>query len=253
MPFDHQIYFDAVRQSLFGGTLSQSQVDGMDAILTGWEKYADEEDMRWLGYMLATTFHETAQEMMPIEEYDGASQPYGQVDPETGQRYYGRGFVQITHRENYRRADAELNLTGSSSCEWHAENALLPSIAARTMYLGMTEGWFRSDGSGPQTLARYFSSTVEDPYGAREIINGDKTTVPDWAGGKSVGELIAGYYSKFHAALIDAHTAPVPDDDTPVVRLDVLVSMSAPVRLQLVINGEEIVTSAAALPLDPID
>jgi hypothetical protein len=69
------------------------------------------------------------------------------------------------------------------------------------MYKGMTAGWFRKSREGKaQTLARYFSQTVDDPYGAREIINGDKRTIPKWAG-VSIGKLIAGYHTDFLAAL----------------------------------------------------
>jgi len=36
-------------------------------------------------------------EMQPIEEYGkGKGMKYGSPDPETGQTYYGRGFVQTT-------------------------------------------------------------------------------------------------------------------------------------------------------------
>lgn len=204
MPFDHTKYFDAVRESLFHGHLGEDQVTGQDAILTAWETYVDGEDLRWLAYMLATTYHETSQEMMPIEEYGkGSGQSYGIPDPETGQTYYGRGFVQITHRENYSRADAEMHFTGDNSCEWHADNALIPMVAARIMYAGMTEGWFRSDAQGPQTLKRYFSSSANDPFTAREIINGDKTTIPSWAD-DNIGTLISGYHYHFLTALLDA-------------------------------------------------
>jgi hypothetical protein len=194
--------------------MSQDQVDGQEAILSVWEwipvKFPDIElDLRWLSYMLATTYHETSQEMQPIEEYGrGDGMEYGEVDPETGQTYYGRGFVQTTWRENYARADEELDLTGADSCEWHAENQLEPVIAAKTMFKGMYEGWFRSDSSGKQTLPRYFSATVDDAYMAREIINGDKTKVPSWSGGVSIGNLIKGYHLDFLAALNAALREP---------------------------------------------
>ena len=37
------------------------------------------------------------------------------VDPQTGQTYYGRGFVQLTWRDNYARADAEIPLIDEDS------------------------------------------------------------------------------------------------------------------------------------------
>ena len=38
MAFDRDAFFDLVLISLFGGHLSQGQVDGMNAILYAWER-----------------------------------------------------------------------------------------------------------------------------------------------------------------------------------------------------------------------
>lgn len=197
MPFDQEAFFDAVRNDPFSGSLTEDQVKGMKFILAAFY-FTQYTDLRWCAYSLATTYHETAQEMMPIEEYGkGSGQPYGVPDKTTGQTYYGRGFVQLTWRDNYARADKELDLEGEESCEWHAENALSPFTAARVMFRGMEQGWFRSG----ETLPRYFSDTEDDPYEAREIINGDKHIVPSWSGGVSIGNLIAGYHQSFLEAL----------------------------------------------------
>lgn len=213
--FDRKTYFDSVRASLFSGTMSQQQVEGQEAILGEWENPAQTgiptSDPRWLAYMLATTYHETSQKMWPIEEYGkGKGMAYGKVDPETGETYYGRGYVQLTWRDNYRRATQQLGLKGDADLEWHAAMALDPQIAADVMFQGMRAGWFRSSGGKPETLARYFSATVDDPYGAREIINGDKKTVPTWSNGVSIGNLIKGYHQKFLTALNASALAPEP-------------------------------------------
>jgi hypothetical protein len=88
-----------------------------------------------------------------------------------------------------------------TSCEWHADNQLLPEIAARTMFQGMIEGWFRTKDGKPETLTRYFDADTDDPYNARGIINGDKSKVPSWSGGVSIGNLIKGYHNAFLNAL----------------------------------------------------
>src|SRR3954469_12886143 len=104
--FDRQVFFDLVRDDPFDDEMTQDQVDGMEAILDIWEAFRPDGDRRWLGYCLATTYHETASEMQPIEEYgEGEGQSYGAIDPETGFAYFGRGFVQLTWRDNYARAD----------------------------------------------------------------------------------------------------------------------------------------------------
>jgi putative chitinase len=195
---DRKAYFDVVRLSLFDGRMEQQQVDGQNAILDQWEKDWSKADLRWLAYELATTYHETGKAMWPIEEYGkGQGQSYGKQDPQTGQTYYGRGYVQLTWRDNYRKATVELGLKGKDDLEYHAERALDPSIAADVMFEGMTEGWFRP----PNKLSTYFNATMNDPYEAREIINGDKHVVPSWSGGMSIGNLIARYHRRFLTAL----------------------------------------------------
>lgn len=64
MTIQRRYFFDSVRGSLFDGDLAQSQVDGLNTILD----YAEDEgcDDRHLAYILATTFHETAQTMQPV-------------------------------------------------------------------------------------------------------------------------------------------------------------------------------------------
>jgi hypothetical protein len=62
--------------------------------------------------------------------------------------------------------------------------------------------WFRGDA-----LEDFFNSTDDDPYSAREIINGDKAIVPSWSGGVPIGNIIADYYMDFTAALNNATKA----------------------------------------------
>jgi hypothetical protein len=222
MKFDRKIYFEIVRPMF--GSLSQEQVDGQNYLLDVFEK-ENYSDLRYPAYMLATTRHETASTMLPIEEYGkGSGQSYGKVDPETKQTYYGRGFVQLTWRDNYARATNELDLDGDNDLEWHAERALDPTIAAKVMGLGMVEGWFRSG----HTLGRYFNDTTDDPYHAREIINGDKSKVPDWSGGISIGHLIEEYHNVFLSGLEKSH---IEEDE-------VVITISAPewIKVKIVRN-----------------
>jgi len=206
--FDRSTYFGLVRDSLFSGKMTQQQTDGQEFLLDTWEDSYSEWDVRWLAYSLATTIHETASTMWPIEEYGkGKGQPYGEPDPVTGHTYYGRGDVQLTHKENYDKMtpivdpmfpQQPIDLVKNPSL------ALDPPIAAAIMYEGMHRGVFRKDSKGKQTYARYFNATANDPYGAREIINGDKHIVPSWSNGVSIGKLIANYHNDFLDALVQA-------------------------------------------------
>ena len=106
MAIDRKKFFDSVRASLFNGVLSQRQVDGMNYLLDVWEKLFADKDIRWLAYALATAFHETAYLMSPLEEYGkGSGQPYGQPTGPHHETYYGRGHVQLTWEDNYKKGE----------------------------------------------------------------------------------------------------------------------------------------------------
>src|ERR1041385_6889458 len=103
MKLNRDYFFDTIRANLFKGKLTQSQVDGMESILLTGETEGL-TDLRWLAYMLATCFHETARTMQPIEEYGkGKGYRYGKKIKRSGipytlpdKLYYGRGLVQLT-------------------------------------------------------------------------------------------------------------------------------------------------------------
>ena len=189
MTYDRDVYFEHVRTSLFGGAMQQIHVDGQSIILAVWEYQGGGtpmDDQRWLAYMLATVYHETAQRMWPIEEYGrGQGHSYGEQDQQTGQTYYGRGFVQLTWRENYAKASKILSLYDERDLEYNAQLALDSLIATRVLFRGMAEGWFTG-----KKLGQYFNDEKDDPLNARQIINGNDKD-----------ELIAGYHDTFLEAL----------------------------------------------------
>jgi len=207
---DRAAFFDAVRKSPFPGTLTKGQVSGMEAILAEWER-RQMTDLRWLAYMLATAFHETARKMQPITEYGQKSyfnkyegrKDLGNTVPGDGYRFRGRGYAMITGRRNYNLASLKLGVDLVA----YPERALEPTLAAAIMFLGMTEGWFTG-----KELSDYFNATTTDWANARRIVNGaDKAAT------------IAGYAKAFHAALLAADELdfvpptlqPQPDDPGP--------------------------------------
>lgn len=168
MNIRRKVFFDEVRQGLFGCTLTQGQVEGMEAILNEWEDRGL-TDMRWLAYMLATVKWETAHTMQPIEEYGkGEGHTYGIPDPETGETYYGRGYVQLTWKENYAKMGKLLGI----------DLVKIPSLALNDLIATqiLFEGMLKDEsGVGDFTgvsLERYFNDTTEDWVNARRIING---------------------------------------------------------------------------------
>lgn len=177
-------FFSHVRETLFGGRLAQSQVDGINVLLTAWREHSDTwDDPAKLAYMLATALHETAKTMQPIAEYGlGAGHPYGVIDA-TGKAPYGRGYVQLTWRTNYIKADKKLELGGRLMRDY--DLALYPPIASQIIVRGMMEGWFTG-----RRLSTFINAERTNFIGARKIINGTDRAV-----------LIAGYAQEFLAAL----------------------------------------------------
>lgn len=178
-------FYNTIRP-MFGGKISQSQVNGIEHILDACSKIDDE---RWIAYILATVFHETAKTMEPVEESGkGHGYRYGKKVKRSGEVYstpdhiyYGRGYVQITWYENYQYLG---KLIGKDLIN-HPELALIPDVAAQIMITGMTKGSFTG-----VSLATYFNEHRADPENARKIINGT-----------DVAERIAGYYNTFYKAL----------------------------------------------------
>jgi hypothetical protein len=198
MAIDRDGFFGKIR-ALFGGHFEQSQVDGLSAILNAFEHNNPRGDMRWLAYMLATAFHETARTMQPVREAFWLSENWRRQNLRRYYPYYGRGYVQLTWRENYERASRRVSVDLVAN----PDLAMRPDVAAVVMLAGMTEGWFRGDGKGRQTLSRYFGSGVDDPSGAREIINGREYKTIN--GRKT---LLAEVIAKYHRAFLTALTAP---------------------------------------------
>lgn len=162
MIIDRDRFFPRARASVFHGNMTQSQVNGVNSLLDAFELNGV-KDARFIAYMLATTFHETAQTMEPIEEYSkGKGKPYGVVQP-NGKVYYGRGYVQLTWPNNYKIMSP---LVGVDLFD-DPDKALDPSVAAKVMICGMTEGMFTG-----KKLSDYFNEHLTDFLDARRIING---------------------------------------------------------------------------------
>ncbi|MBF6598336.1 MAG: hypothetical protein ITF98_08935 [Fermentimonas sp.] len=186
-------FFNEINNTLFKGTLTNKQKEGINYKLKAFDKH-DITDDRWRAYMLATSFHETARTMQPIEEIGkGAGKPYGQkrkysgaVYIEPNKLFFGRGDVQLTWFENYEKMEKLLNIPLLNE----PELALNPFVSARIMIEGMTRGRSnRGDFTGV-SLENYFNANREDPFNARRIING-----------LDCAKLIEGYYRKFLSAL----------------------------------------------------
>lgn len=197
--------FYAAMRPIFGGKLVQSQVDGIEAILTATRGLP----VSYRAYVLATANHETGGGMQPVKETvfpwhkdkspsDAtvisrldrafrAGKLKGVKAPYWRDGWFGRGYVQLTHQRNYRAAS---DLIGVDLVADRAK-ALDPDIAAKVLVQGMLAGTFTG-----KKLADYLPG---DFIGARRIVNGTDAALQ-----------IAATARQFEAALSE-HAAPAPD------------------------------------------
>lgn len=128
--------------------------------------------------ILGNTYWETAHTMEPVRETLAASdeQAISRLDrwwetkrpswvktPYWRDGFFGRGYVQLTHKRNYAFAGEKLgiNLVAQPGLALEAETA------ATILVRGCLEGWFTG-----KKLSDYLTLTKSDYVGARRIING---------------------------------------------------------------------------------
>ncbi len=202
-------FFQYVRRSPFGGRLTESQVEGIESILASCFAFMI-QDNRQIAYILATAFHETGGKMIPVREgfakTDAQARKvvskykYGKPDPVTGHVYYGRGHVQLTWAANYKTMG---QLVGEDLYQ-NPDLALDPDISAHILVEGMIRGKSAKGDFTGKSLDQYFNGAINDPIGARRIVNGtDKA------------QLIATYHQAFLDALEAAQDPETPDDVVP--------------------------------------
>jgi hypothetical protein len=205
MKFDHEQFFTTYKEQ-FGAISSQSKVEGIEALLTQLESDTDVDDERWAAYMFATVKHECADQWKPIEEYGkGAGHSYGTSKTVTGSdgqtytnKYYGRGYVQLTWDYNYKKMSTALDM--DDALYIHPEQVLDADVAYKVMSYGMRNGSFTG-----KKLGDYINDAGCDYRNARKIINAlDKA------------DLIKGYAEKLETCFTTSRATEdagaTPDD-----------------------------------------
>lgn len=191
-------FFNACRNGVMGPALDNNEVTGAKAILAAMVG----APVAHTAYALATAWHETAHTMQPVKEYGGPSyfhrmyDPQGQrpklakangnIHPGDGVKFCGRGYVQLTWRNNYRRLGDKIG----QPLESNPDLAMRPDIAAQIMRRGMDDGEFTGKAFA-HFLPKDGAAQRPEFIAARRIINGsDKAAI------------IADYAIGFQKALI---------------------------------------------------
>lgn len=182
-------FYAALRRrdsGLFGTSLSQPQVDRLEAILMRLD--AKRIELAQAAYIFGTAYHEsdrfrTMEEYASGAAYEGRTS-LGNTQPGDGKRFKGRGFVQITGRRNYTDWAKRLGVDLVGRPELAASLHHAVTILIDGMMLGTFTG---------KKLPDYVAGTKKDYVGARRVVNGtDRAAV------------IATYARAFEAALVEA-------------------------------------------------
>ena len=207
---DRSKFYECIRTrsaGLFGGSLSQAQVEGMEGIIAAMEEVGDGR-AKTLAYALATAYHETGRKMVPVREgfattNEGAIKAvaklaqrlgagcapdrYGKPTGPYGHCYYGRGHVQLTWHENYLASSGDAGV----DLEREPDKMLDPVISARVLIKGLIDGRWNGKGKG---IAHYLPEDGQDNLkDARRTVN----ITDKW-------DVIAGYYAAFLEAIVTA-------------------------------------------------
>lgn len=195
-------FFDTVRP-IFGGKLNTLQVEGMQKIVeyaAKWEYHPADT-----AFMLGQIKHETADWMQPLREGARRFGPGNYTNQQSinavtaifnkriirtnyalptgpyNQSYYGRGLIQITWIDNYRKFE---NILGKPLQE-NPDLALDWDISLDIAFIGCRDGVFRKKALSDFEFPAQFKA-------ARDIVNGDTATN---------GTLTAQYAETFYKAL----------------------------------------------------
>ncbi len=176
---DREKFFSTCK-TLMPSVSSGDRAKAIEDIFDYWERRGY-EDRRALAYVLGTALRETAGTLRPVREglcktdacsisvvtkllaKRGSSGNYSAPDA-YGRSYFGRGYVQLTHKKNYKKMGEALG--------WGNDLLENPSLALdhqKSIEI-LVEGMYHGHFTG-RKLSDYFSQRTEDWIGARKIVN----------------------------------------------------------------------------------
>ena len=165
--------------------LKQPQVDNLNFLLDKLDASVLLTRLSEYAYVLATLKLETADTFAPVKEahwikpesrriavlkkmYAGRKS----IIHSSGKLYYGRGYVQLTHIDNYVKMNPYVqkifpDYSANGGLVENPELACEPETAWIILEIGMSKGLFTG-----KKLAHYLTDKKIDFYNARKIING---------------------------------------------------------------------------------
>lgn len=156
---EKQVFFDAYRAEF--GRIKPAQVGPIEWLLD--RLVLEPLLLQEMAYILATVKHETNATYLPVREAYWLSEAWRRGNLPYWP-WYGRGFVQLTHQDNYAKAGEKLRLDFTTD----PDAVMQLDVSYQILVRGMTEGWFRQT----HRLSRYISRDRADYLGARAIVNG---------------------------------------------------------------------------------
>jgi hypothetical protein len=202
---DANFFFEQYDKEFPECKLGQEQKNNIMRMFNSIEEYYENEkrqpNVRHLAYMMATAKHETAHKFAPIDEI-GSSHYFeemydpvlgkdekrkkmaiqnGNVNQGDGVKFHGRGYVQLTWHDNYKRAGEKFKVDLVNNRELAKNHEL----AMKIMLFGCETGMFTSI-----KLDDFINDTKTDYFNARTIING-----------YDMAETIEGYAEKMEKCL----------------------------------------------------
>ncbi len=196
---DRKAFYEAARPTL--GAYTQANVVGFELVLDEAQRRVTR--LHDLAYILATAWWESGRTMQPVREAFWLPESWRRKNL----RYFpfdGRGLVQLTWEENYRKAST---LYGVDFVK-HPDLVLEPHHSVNILFDGMTQGWFTGhalsdhiddfDDADDEQMREYKA--------ARRVVNGTDRAV-------EIGKLAA----VFETALKAANYGPLTIPAEPII------------------------------------
>lgn len=169
MDFEH--FVEAASKRF--GKLSASQRSGLTTIVD--EATARNTFLNRLAYILATSWWETAKTMQPVREAFYISKNEEKAEAWRKKNlhyypYYGRGYVQLTWKDNYKKVSQVYNHDFVAK----PDDIMIPAYAIKILFDGMEQGWFTGKALDDyiDLIEEPDSVDLQEYVKARKIING---------------------------------------------------------------------------------